>query len=96
MSEFGSILEHPQLALLSNREKQFFLCWLRAIEEDWNTKEIADKLKIDPATVAVYKSTVMRKLKISTDLRLVVFACRHEFLDIATLPLNGKKPVLPL
>lgn len=74
------------LDVLSPREQEFFVLFL----EGHPMKEIACQMQIDPRTASGLKARLMKKLKIGTDVRLVLFGVRMGLLEHGH---NGEVPL---
>ena len=68
----------PQLALLSEREKDIIRCVAKGLVN----KEIADRLCISVHTVATHRRNIAAKLEIHTPAGLIVFAILHRLVDL--------------
>jgi DNA-binding NarL/FixJ family response regulator len=58
--------------MLTPREREYLTHFCHSL----NQKEIAFEMNVSPQTVATYKTSIMRKLNITTKLELVAYAVR--------------------
>ena len=67
--------------LLSERERQVAMLMAEGIKN----KVIADKLSISPKTVNTYRYRVYGKLKIHTDVELILYVLKHQLIELDVL-----------
>jgi len=67
----------PDHERLSNRELQV----LSLIATGKKIKEIAELLSLSPATIATYRSRILEKMKLKSNVELASYAVRHNLVD---------------
>lgn len=64
--------------VLSDKEKEF----LQLVCSELTYKDIATKMFVSPRTVDDYRNSLFEKLKVKTRVGLVLYAIRHQLVDI--------------
>lgn len=76
--------EDPQLAMLSERERDIIKCVARGMAN----KEIADYLCLSVHTVTTHRRNICAKLSIHSPAGLTIFAILHHLVDLAEVELS--------
>jgi len=77
-AKYGNSVSDGKLSNLTTREHEILLY----VVEGMNNKSIADKLNISIRTVETHKTSIMRKLNLSSTVDLVKFAIKHNIIEI--------------